>query len=615
MVEPLNSIRNGDIYLVYPLSLAELPWQSPQKRKKPQSAISTMVIQRYRSVLSATIWTLFGARSTAPFVTAFAAASGQSPLLAPPHSTRRSMTARTTLAADNDATSCQESTTASGAANPLLADWSTQAFNFPPFALIEPSHFAEALQEGMKAHKADLAAIVSTTEAASFDNTIAAYDRAGHLLDRVSAVYGNLCSSKNTQEMKVVQTSMTPLLSRHRSETNQFPGLFARIQSVFAQTQQKKDSCDLSAEQVRLVERIHMDFTRAGAALDDDLQQELADLQAALASLATQFSQNVMTDEETYELVLTRNDLEGCPDFLLEAARTAAQERNKGEDDYVITLSRSLVEPFLTFADRRDLREQAWKAWISRGELSPERDNLAIATKTLALRKRVAEIHGYPSFAAYQCADRMAKTPEAVMELLENVWGRAKKSADGERKSMEEFVKESGMELEGGIEAYDWRYIAEKVRKAKYDFDESLLKPYLSLENVREALFAVSSNLFGLTYKKRTDIETYHPDVDVYEVHETIADGTDRLVSLFIHDNFARPFKSSGAWMSEYRSQTRNLGDMDPVEGIPIVSNNNNFAKSNKQTLLSYDDATTMFHEAGHGHHGMVSARTERTLL
>jgi peptidyl-dipeptidase Dcp len=292
---------------------------------------------------------------------------------------------------------------------------------------------------------------------------------------------------------------------------------------------------------------------------------------------------------------------------LVEAARNVAQERNKKPDEYVITLSRSLVEPFLTFANLRDLRKQAWEAWISRGEM-PDRDNLSVATKTLKLRKRIAEIHGYPSFAAYQCVDRMAKTPERVMELLENVWDRAKKSANLELESMEIFVKESGIELEGGIEPYDWRFIAEKVRKAKYDFDGALLKPYLPLNKVVEALFDVSTNLFGLKYKKRTDIVTYHPDVDTYEVLETLPDGSERLVSLFLHDNFARPFKSSGAWMSEYRSQTRNLApSSDPIEGIPIVSNNNNFAKGNQATLLSYDDAQTLFHEFGHAHHGMLS--------
>lgn len=507
--------------------------------------------------------------------------------------------------------------------NPLLSDWSSQPFHFAPFDAIEPSHFPSALTEGMRRHMDDLHELVDNSDAPTFENTIAAYDRAGSLLRKVSAVFSNLCSSCNTPELQAVQKEMTPLLSRHRSACYQLPGLFDRIQTVYEQTlvnleddscQAEGDSASLTPEQLRLVERVHMDFTRAGAALSQQAQAELADLQAELASLSTQFQQNVMKDEEEWEMALTREEMSGCPESLLEAAEMAAKERS-GEgpekSDYVITLSRSLVEPFLTFADRRDLRKRAWEAWVSRGELNPERDNLTLAIKILKLRKRVAEIHGYSSFAAYQCADRMAKTPERVQELLENVWSRAKESANRELEVMEEFVRESGEELQDGIQPYDWRYYAEKVRKAKYDFDESLLKPYLSLEKIREALFAVSSNLFGLKYVERLDIKTYHPDVDTYEVR----DGeSNNLVSLFIHDNFARPFKTSGAWMSEYRTQTRNLGSSaDPIEGIPIVSNNNNFAKS-KDTLLSYDDAHTLFHEFGHAHHGMLSNASYRRL-
>jgi peptidyl-dipeptidase Dcp len=241
---------------------------------------------------------------------------------------------------------------------------------------------------------------------------------------------------------------------------------------------------NINKEQLRLVERVHLDFTRAGATLSEKDKEEFADLKAQLATLTTQFQQNVMKDEENYEMVLHLEELEGCPDSLIQAARQAAQERGKKENQYVITLSRSLVEPFLTFSSRRDLRKQAFEAWTQRGELHPERDNLKIASQILRLRKRMAELHGHKSFAEYQCIDRMAKTPEAVMELLTNVWNLAKESAQREREDLEAFVKESGETLEGGIQPWDWRYYAEKVRKAKYDFDESLLKPYLSLEQV-----------------------------------------------------------------------------------------------------------------------------------
>ena len=311
-----------------------------------------------------------------------------------------------------------------------------------------------------------------------------------------------------------------------------------------------------------------------------------------------------MKDEETYELVLKKDGMEGCPDSLIEAAKNAAEERSKAEDEYVITLSRSLVEPFLTFSSRRDLREIAWRAWTSRGEMSLDRDNLKIATDILKLRQKQAKLHGYKNFAEYQCVDRMAKTPETVIELLENVWEKAKVSANIERKELEDYVlqKEGGHTndekdiIENGIQAWDWRYYAEQVRIAKYNFDESLMKPYLSLESVTNAVMAVSNKLFGLKYVLREDIITYHESVKAYEVRNE-RDG-DKLVAIFFHDNYARQFKSGGAWMSEFRSQTKNLSEeqIENYQGIPIVTNNNNFAKG-KNTLLSFDDATTLFHE------------------
>jgi peptidyl-dipeptidase Dcp len=492
--------------------------------------------------------------------------------------------------------------------NPLLKEWTNQPFLLPPFKEITPSHFPPAFEAAMKAHLDDLNAIIDNTGEATFENTIAAYDRAGALLSKVSSVFSNYCSSLNTDELKTVQTEMVPILSRHSSKTYTLPGLFEKIQTVH----DKRHELGLNSEQIRLVERFHLDFSRQGAAFTQEEKEEYANIKAKLASLQTEFAQNVMKDEESFEIVLKKEDMEGCPDSLIEAAKQAAVERNKGDDEYVITLSRSLVEPFLTYSSRRDLREKAWREWSRRGELSEDRKNLPIALEILKLRKRQAEMHGCKTFAEYQCKDLMAKTPENVMELLENVWERAKVSANKEREALEAYCKDIGDDLgeNGTIEAWDWRYYAEKVRIAKYDFDESALKPYLSLEKITDAVFAVSNNLFGLKYVKRDDIESYHPDVDTYEVRETMEDGTDKLIAVFIHDNFARKAKSSGAWMSEYRGQTKNLGDAVEMEGIPIISNNNNFAKSGGPTLLSFDDANTLFHEFGHGTHGMLSDAT-----
>jgi len=506
----------------------------------------------------------------------------------------------------------------SGSANPLLESW-TQPFSLPPFDNIQTEHYRPALEVGMEEHLGDLRAIVENPDPPTFENVMVSYDRAGKTLDKVTGVFYNMCSSQNTPELQAVQTELSPILSRHGSAAYTLPGLFPKIETIYREQRasmddsKKAEASEREMEDFRLAERVYLDFTRSGAHFSVENQQENADIEAKLASLITEFSQNVLKDEETYELVLKRDDLTGCPDSLVEAAKNAAEERNKADDEYVITLSRSLVEPFLTFSSRRDLRKTAWKAWTSRGELDPDRDNLSIATEILKLRQKQAKLHGYKNFAEYQCADRMLKTPEKVIDLLENVWEKAKVAADTERQALEDYVREKGDHdsdekdiLEHGIQAWDWRYYAEQVRIARYDFDESLLKPYLSLESVTEAVMAVSNKLFGLKYIPRDDIKTYHESVKVYEVRNEREN--DKLVAIFLHDNYARKFKSGGAWMSEFRSQTKNLSEEMEKEyqGIPIVTNNNNFAKG-KNTLLSFDDATTLFHEMGHGHHGMLS--------
>jgi peptidyl-dipeptidase Dcp len=465
----------------------------------------------------------------------------------------------------------------------------------------------------MTMHLNQLSSIASNAEKPTFENTLAEFDRVGAELEKVGMVFSNLTSSLNTEPLQVVQTEMSPILAAHSNKTYTVPGLFARIDEVF----EARNSLGLSNEQIRLTERIHLDFTRAGAKFTAEQSKAYGALMEQLAGLETQFQQNVMADESSFTIVLKESDLSGCPADLIESAKQAAVDFKKGADDYVITLSRSLVEPFITFSDRRDLREKAWQAWTKRGELDPSRDNQKIAQEILKLRKQQAEMHGCPNFAIYQTADMMAKTPEAVMELLEKVWARAKESANRERKALEEYMRatEGLKETDAvDIQPWDWRYYAEKVRQSKYDFDEATLKPYLSLTNVTNAVMTVSNKLFGLRYIKREDIESYHPDVDTYEVRETLADGTDKLTAIFIHDNFARQFKSSGAWMSEYRGQTKNLaaGDAE-INMVPVISNNNNFAKG-APTLLSFDDATTLFHEMGHGHHGMLSDATYSRL-
>eukprot|EP00584_Thalassiosira_punctigera_P005545 CAMPEP_0172528740 /NCGR_PEP_ID=MMETSP1067-20121228/3022_1 /TAXON_ID=265564 ORGANISM="Thalassiosira punctigera, Strain Tpunct2005C2" /NCGR_SAMPLE_ID=MMETSP1067 /ASSEMBLY_ACC=CAM_ASM_000444 /LENGTH=672 /DNA_ID=CAMNT_0013312701 /DNA_START=216 /DNA_END=2234 /DNA_ORIENTATION=+ len=477
----------------------------------------------------------------------------------------------------------------------------------------------------MAAHLADLEVIASTSidqsgGGVAFDSILGAYDRAGALLSKVGDVYENYTSSLNTPDMQEVQTKMAPILSRHSSKAYDVPGLFEKIEAMYEIRDEKSKSGEWTAEQARLAERVYTEFVRKGAKFDAAKKGEYADIQAELASLQTKFMQNVLKDEEEWELVLSEGDMEGCPADVIAAARQAAIERKKGPGDHVITLGRSLVEPFLSYASRRDLRRTVFEAFSKRGEMSPERDNLKIAVKVLRLRKRQAELHNKESFAEYKFEDTMAQTPENGMKLLTDVWVKAKDAANKDRGLMEAFLAEKGEVLEGGIKPWDWRYYAEQVRQAKFNFDENEMKPFLSLDAVTNAVFDVSNKLYGLNYVKRPDIVAYHPDVNVYEVRRAkknavVHGNEDELVALFLHDNYARPFKSSGAWMSEFRSQSKNLAPgSDPIEAIPIVVNNNNFSQGSENTLLSFDDGITLFHEMGHGHHGMLSDATYCTL-
>ena len=521
--------------------------------------------------------------------------------------------------------------------NPLLADWGkTEPYGLPPFGRIQPEHFKPAFLAGMDHQLQELRGIVDNPEPPTFDNTIAAFDRCGGVLGQTGAVFSNLCSSNSPPELQAVQLEMAPLLAAHRSRVSTYPGLFARVATAY---EGSLDDITLTTEQRRLVERIHLDFVRSGAKFDAAAQKRYAEIMERLSTLQTQFQQNVMADESDVVIELVRVDLDGCPDFLVSAARSAAAEKGKADDCYVITLSRSLVEPFLTFSPRRDLREKAWRLWTDRGQLDPTRDNHAISKEILQLRVEQAALHGYDSFAAYQNADSMAQTPARVMELLERVWEPACAAACAERAELEAFLGEA-------VEPWDWRFCAEKVRLQKYAFDESGLKPFLSLPAMQCALFSTAERLFGLRFV-RVDltahgIELYHPDVELYEVREGGAGGADgeadaggRLVALFLHDNYARANKQSGAWMSEFRSQSRNWNGYDFVpdescelcgvaitgratstERVPIVINNNNFAKGGGETpcLLSFDDALTLFHEMGHGLHAMLSSVTYSRL-
>ena len=487
--------------------------------------------------------------------------------------------------------------------NPLLAPW-TGPFGLPPFEAVRAEHFAPAMQEAMARHLADIEAIAGRTAPPTFENTIVALDGAGRLFGRICSLFYNLTASETSPALQAVEREMAPILAAHDSRVYNNAALFARVDSLHA----ARDRLSLGDEQCRVLERFHLDFVRAGAQLGPAEQARHAEVMQRLAELTTRFGQNVLADESSFQLRLEGEaDLAGLPPFVRAAARQAAAERGL-DGAATITLSRSHIVPFLTFSERRDLREKAWLAWTSRGEHPGASDNRGVAAEILALRLEQARLHGYASFADFALSDTMARSQAAVTALLESVWSPAKARVENERVALAALALSRGESSR--IEAWDWRFYAEKVRQVRYELDESEIKPYFPLERMVEAAFDCAGRLFGLVFVPRADIGVYHPDVRVYEVR----DATGRQIGVFLHDNFARPSKRSGAWMSSYQLQSKNGEGGGP--SLPIIVNNNNFAKAapGQPTLLSFDDARTLFHEFGHGLHGLLSNVTYERL-
>ncbi|GAB4038710.1 MAG: M3 family metallopeptidase [Rubrivivax sp.] len=485
--------------------------------------------------------------------------------------------------------------------NPLLQDW-TAPYGLPPFDRIRPEHFEPAFEVAMAQQREELRAIASDPAAPDFANTLEAFDRSGRLLGRIGSVFYNLTASQTNPALQAVQRRMAGPLAAHDSAIYMDAALFARIDALHA----RRETLGLSPEQQRLLERVHLDFVRAGARLQGPARERYAQVMQELAQLTTRFAQNVLHDESSWQLPLEGEaDMAGLPGFVRDAARQAAADR--GLPGAVITLSRSLVVPFLTFSERRDLRERAWRAWTSRGEHAGEHDNREVARAILRLRGEQARLHGHACYADYALADTMAGHRGAVQKLLDEVWPRALSAVQRERAALREAMDAAG--ASGAIEAWDWRYWAEKVRQAKYAIDDAEVKPYFPLPAVVAAAFDCANRLFGLQFVARSDLPVYHPDVEAYEVR----DAQGAPVGVFLQDNFARPAKRSGAWMSSLRWQNR-TGKAGAE--LPVILNNNNFAKGapGQPTLLSMDDARTLFHEFGHGLHGLLSDVTYERL-
>ncbi|MEL7117117.1 MAG: M3 family metallopeptidase [Pseudomonadota bacterium] len=473
--------------------------------------------------------------------------------------------------------------------NPLLADWDTP-FEMAPFDKIRDEDFAPAFETALAEARANVTAIANQSETPSFANTIEALETSDEKLGQVLGVFYNVAGADSTPKREELMRQFSPELAAYRSEITMNAALFARIDTLW----NDHEALDLTPEQIRVLYLYHRGFVRAGARLEGTARDRLKDVMQRLAVLGTEFTQNLLADERDWSMDLTEADLEGLPDFVVATARAAGAE--KGAPGPVVTLSRSLIVPFLQFSPRRDLRAAAYTAWTSRGANGGDTDNRAIAAETLALRKERAALLGYPSFAHFKLEPEMAKTPEAVEDLLMRVWEPAVATAKADEARLTEMLNADG--YNGALEPWDWRYYSEKRRKAEHDLDEAELKPYLQLDRMIEAAFDCATRLFGLTFEP-VEVPQYHPDVRTWDVKR---DG--RHLAVFVGDYFARGSKRSGAWCSAFRSQQKLKGDIRPV-----VVNVCNFAKpeAGQPALLSYDDARTLFHEFGHALHQMLS--------
>ena len=480
--------------------------------------------------------------------------------------------------------------------NPLLQDWKTP-FEMPPFGDIEDDHFEEAVDAALVDARAGVARIADDADAPTFANTIEALERLDDTLGRVLGVFYNLVGAESNERRQALSREFSPKLSAYSSEVSQNDALFGRIESLW----DRRDDLDLTDEQARLLFLTHRSFVRRGAQLDGIAKKRLAQVTERLASLGVQFSQNLLADERAWAMELSESDLGDLPDFLVQAARAAGVEKER--DGAVITLSRSLIVPFLQFSPQRDLREMAHSAWTSRGANGGETDNRDIAAEILALREERAGLLGYDSFAQFKLETEMAGTPQAVRDLLMRVWEPARAQAIEDQQRLAAMMHNDG--VNGELEPWDWRYYSQKRRADEHDLDEATLKPYLQLDRMIEAAMDCANRLFGLEFAP-VNVPLYHADVRAWDVTR---DG--RHMAIFLGDYFARGSKRSGAWCSTMRSQQKLAGDIRP-----IVVNVCNFAKppEGQPALLSYDDARTLFHEFGHALHQMLSDVTYESI-
>ena len=495
--------------------------------------------------------------------------------------------------------------TAQGAQAPILSPWTGPHGGVPAFDKIKVADFKPALEVAMAENLAEVAAIANNPQAPTFENTIAALERSGQTLTRVSTAYDIWSSTLNDAAFSAVETEMAPKLAGFYDQISQNTALFKRIEAVYNAPATKK----LTPEQQRLVEVRYKEFVRSGAKLDATAKARLSQINQKLAGLFTNFSQNVLADEADSVLVLrTDKDLGGLSASLRDAAKATAGTRKIAAAG-VITNTRSSIDPFLTYSDQRALREKAWRMFTNRGDNGGAHDNNAIITQILQLRAERAKLLGYATHAHLRLDNTMAKTPEAAMRLMEQVWKPGVARVKEEVADMLALARKEGAPANFKIEPWDYRYYAEKVRKARYDLDQNEVKQYLQLDKMREGMFWVAGELFNFAFVPVSNVPVYHPDVKAWQVNDKT---TGKQIGLWYFDPYARPGKNSGAWMNAYRNQER----MDGKAVMTIVSNNSNFVKGKdgEPVLISWTDATTLFHEFGHALHGLSSNVTYPTL-
>ncbi len=480
--------------------------------------------------------------------------------------------------------------------NPFYQEWDTP-FGVAPFDQIRDEHYMPAFKEGMKQHLEEIEKIANNPEPATFANTIEAMEKSGALLTRVANVFFNIVSANTNDARQAIAREISPLLSQHNDAINLNPALFKRIKSLY----QQRESLGLTSEQKRLLENYYKNFVRGGANLSEADKDKLRKINERLSTLQVKFSENVLKEDNNFELVLEEKDLTGLPESVKKAAAEAAKAKGY-EGKWLFTLHKPSLIPFIQYSDRRDLREKLYKGYIMRGDNNNEYDNKAIFNEIANLRVRKAHLLGYKTHADYVLEDRMAKTPAKVYELLDKVWPAALNKAKQERALMQEMIEAEGDTFK--LASWDWWYYAEKIRQRKYNLDEDEIRPYLQIDNVIKGAFILAQKLYGLTFEEQHDIPKYHPEVKTYVVR----DERGEIIGIYLSDWFYRASKRGGAWMNNYRDQS----NMDGKRVLPIIVNVGNFTKPTADTpsLLSLDEANTLFHEFGHALHGLLSKCT-----